>query len=490
MFIIRFLFLSTILIVSLFSNVKLDLQKEIVKGKAFYFSLSISGNDIKMPKLDNIASNSVQEISSSTSTNMVNFNISKSIKKVYSLFPKKDFIFPSLKFVIDGKEYFTKEQKITLKNLQKTKSPIFDLSIKTDKNDLYINENFVLTLVFKYKKDANIVDLSFEKPNFDNFWYKQLKQDNQYEENGFIIQELKFLLFPLKEGKIKIHPLKINAKVIDDNYSYSLFSNSMSIKTIYSNDLELNIKKLPDNINLIGDFDIKTTVDKTKVKQGEAVSFKLEINGIGNIDDIKDIKLNIPDATIYDNKPEIQTKYEDGKYIGKYTKSYSIVSNNSIVIPKISIEYFDKKSKTVISKQSDEINIEVLQNSIIKTQELIQKAKPEIKEKEVIKIIERVSIKDRFIFFCLGIISSIVIIALYFYIIKEKNKIKVKDTPLSKKVKKANNKDELLKILAVYIKKDSSLDKLIFQLENEMKDEKDIKAIKKEILKRIKEINL
>ena len=490
MLLFRFLFLSTISILSLFANVQLNLPNSIVRGEPLQFSLTLVGNDIQLPKLDTIASNSVNEISSTTSTNMVNFNISKSIKKVYSLFPKKDFIFPSLKFIIDGKEYFTKEQKIVIKDSSKTKSSIFDLSIETSSNEFYINENFVLTLVFKYKKNANIVDLSFEKPNFDNFWYKQLKESNQYEENGFIVQKLNFLLFPLKEGKIKINPLKIHAKILDESNPFSLFSNSMSIKTIYSNDLELNIKNLPDNINLIGDFDIKTTVDKTKVKQGEAVSFKLEINGIGNIDDIKDIKLNLPNAIIYDNKPEIQTKYENGKYIGKYTKSYSIIPNNSIVIPKIKIEYFDKKSKTVISKQSDEINIEVLQNSIIKTQELIQKAKPEIKEKEVIKIIERVSIKDRFIFFCLGIISSIVIIALYFYIIKEKNKIKVKDTPLSKKVKKANNKDELLKILAVYIKKDSSLDKLIFQLENEMKDEKDIKAIKKEILKRIKEINL
>jgi len=490
MLLFRFLFLLNIFVLSLFANVQLDLPNSVIKGEPLQFSLTVEGNDIQLPKLDTIASNSVNEISSSTSTNIINSTISRSIKKVYSLFPKKDFIFPSLKFIIDGKEYFTKEQKITLKDLQKTKSSIFDLSIKTDKDNLYINENFVLSLVFKYKKNANIVDLSFEKPSFDNFWYKQLKESKQYEENGFIVQELNFLLFPLKEGKIKINPLKIHAKILDESNSFSLFSNSMSIKTIYSNDLELNIKKLPDNINLIGDFDIKTTVDKTKIKQGEAISFKLEINGTGNIDDIKDIKLNLSDATIYDNKPEIKTKYENGKYIGKYTKSYSIIPNNSIVIPKIKIEYFDKKSKTLISKQSDEINIEVLQNSIVKKKELIQKAKPEIKEKEVIKIIEKVSIKDRIIFFCLGIITSIVVIALYFYIIKEKNKRKVKDTSLSKKVKKTNNKDELLKILAVYIKKDSSLDKLIFQLENEIKDEKDIKVIKKEILKRIKKINL
>ncbi|WP_121628059.1 BatD family protein [Poseidonibacter antarcticus] len=485
MIMIRFLFLSIIFITSLFSDVRLDLPKNSIKGEALNFSITISGNDIVLPKLDLIASNSVHEISSSISTNIVNSKIIRSIKKVYSFYPQKDFIFPSLKFIIDGKEYFTKERKIVLKTLGKTKSSLFDLSIKVNKKELYVSENFLLTLVFKYKKNPNIVDLSFEKPNFDNFWYKQLKESKQYEEKGFIVQELKFLLFPLKEGVLKINPLKINARLFV-NDSSSVFSNKMSNIRIYSNELELDIKKLPSNINLIGDFDIKTKVDKTKIKQGEAVSFKLEINANGNIDDISDIKLNLDNATVYENKPKIETKYENGKYIGKYTKVFSIVPNKSIIIPKINLEYFDKKTRTVILKQSDEIKINVVQDSVLTTNQLIQKPIAKIKEKEVIKVIEKISIKDRIIFFTLGIIAGILILGLYLYVIKYKVKRKSNDTPLLKRVKKAKNKNELLKILAVYIKIDSSLDKLIFQLENE----NDIKLIKKDVVKRIKEINL
>lgn len=486
MFIIRFLFLSTFFILSLFANLELNLPKEVVRGEPLVFSLTISGNDIQMPKLESIESFSVQEVSSSTSTNIINSKITRRVKKIYSLYPTKDFEFPSLKFIIDGKEYLTKKQDISLKNSQKTISPLFDLTLKTDKQDLYVSESFILTLVFKYKKNSNIVDLSFEKPNFDNFWHKQLSDSKQYEENDFVVQELNFLLFPLKDGALKINPLKINAQIIDTNNSYSLFSNTTSNVKIYSNELNFNIKKLPLNTNLIGNFDIKAQVDNNKIKEGEAISYKLLISGNGNIEDIKDIKLNIKNATIYENKPIIKTKYEDGKYKGTYTKAFSIIPSESIVIPKIQLKYFDKKLAKVITKQSEEIKIEVEKNSLVKNEEKLQKAKVEVKEKEVIKIIEKVSQKDRLIFFALGIIVGILILGLYFYVIKYKNSNKSEETSLLKKIKKAKTKDELLKLLAVYIKINPTLDKLIFELEKE----NDIKIIKKQIIKKIKELNL
>ena len=471
---------------SLFSNVQLSIPKDVVRGEALFFSIEITGNDIVFPNFKTIDSYSVQEVSSSTSRNIINSQITKKVKKVYSLYPTKDFLFPDLKFVVDGKEYFSKEQNIVLKEPQKTISSNFELSLKADVKELYVNENFILTLLFKYKKNANIVDLSFEKPNFDNFWYKQLDDSKQYQEGDFVIQELKFLLFPLKKGILKINPLKINAQIVESNNSFSFFSNATSTVKIYSNELEFNVNELPSNVNLIGKFDIKTQVDKVKIKQGEAISYKLEISGYGNIDDIKDIKLDLKDVTIYENKPIVKAKYEDEKYKGTYTKVFSIIPNKSITIPKINLEYFDKDLKSVVLKQSDEIKIEVIANKIVKQTELIQKPNFEVKEKEVVKIIEKVSTKDRIIFFFLGLFVGILILGLYYYVIKYKYKSKKAETSLLKKIKKSKNKDELLKLLAVYIKIDSSLDKLIFKLE----EKGDIKLLKKDIIIKIKELKL
>ena len=229
MFLIKYLILSTVFLLSLFANVQLSIPKDVVRGEALFFSIEITGKDIVFPDFKTIGSYGVQEVSSLTSRNIINSQITKKIKKVYSLYPTKDFVFPDLKFIVDGKEYLSKEQNIVLKDPQKTISTNFELSLKTDVEELYVNENFILTLVFKYKKSANIVDLSFEKPNFDDFWYKQLDDSKQYQEGSFVIQELKFLLFPLKSGKLKINPLKINAQIIESNNSFSFFSNQHQV---------------------------------------------------------------------------------------------------------------------------------------------------------------------------------------------------------------------------------------------------------------------
>jgi len=469
------------------ANVKLSISSNnIIKNEPFVFVIESFGSDIKFPTISEINGNIVQEISNSTSTNIINGQVSKSIKKAYSFVPSESFVLPSFEVIIDGKSYKTNEQKITLENAVKTKSEKFDLSIKSDSNEFYVGENFILTILFKYKKDSQLVDLSFEKPVFENFWYKQIDDTKKYDDGNFVVIELKFLMFALKDGKQKINPLKINAQVFNDS-SYSVFSSAKE-QTIYSNELDFDIKALPQNIKLIGDFEIESFVDKQKVKKGEAVSYKLNIYGDGNIDDISDIKLPINDVTIYENKPQIKSGISNNKYTGTYEKVFSIIANKSFSIPSISLEYFDKELNKVVSKQSKSFDIEVLENEI-KKDVILEKAEVKTKDdnsKETIQIVEKNSLLDRVTFFILGVIVCLLIVCLYFYFINLQRKKIEQNRPLLNKVQSCKTKNELLKIMAIYLKVDSRLDELIFDLEKT----KDINILKKEIIKVLKELKL
>ena len=485
--IFKFIGLFFLFVSPLFGNVKLYLPSNtIVKNEAFVFVLEAYGNDITFPNISLIDGQSVQEIASSNATNIINGKVTKKIKKTYSFYPTKDFILPSFETLIDGKNYKTNEEKITIQKALKTQSNIFDFNIKTNNSDLYIGENFILTMVFKYKKDVDILDLTFDKPNFENFWYKQIDNSKKYEDGDFTVFEIKFLMFALKKGIQKIEPLGINAQIMDNN-SYSVFSSTRN-KKIYSNELEFDIKSLPDNINLIGNFDISASVDKLIVKKGEAVSFKLNIKGKGNIDDLPDIKLPIDDVTIYENKPLVRTQTSNNEYSGEWEKVYSIIANKSFTIPSIKIDYFDKNLSKTISKQTDIFNIEVLDEEI-KKEVVLEKAEdialPIETPKEIIKVVEKISTLDRIIYFFLGVVFSLLIISLYYYVITSRRE-KQEDKPLVKKVKESKTKEELLKILAVYLKIDAKLDLLIFELEKTQ----DIDSLKKEIIKILKELKL
>ena len=270
--IFKFIGLFLFFVNTLYGNVKLYLpSNNIVKNEAFIFVLEAYGNDITFPNISLIDGQSVQEIASSAVTNNRNGKVIKVIQKTYSFYPIKDFILPSFEVDIDGKNYKTNEEKISIQKASKTQSSLFDFSIKTNNNDLYIGENFILTMVFKYKKDLDILDLSFDKPSFENFWYKQIDNTKKYEEGDFTVFEIKFLMFALKEGSQKIEALGINAQVMD-NSSYSVFSSTRN-KKIYSNELNFNIKNLPANTNLIGNFEISASVDKQIVKKVRLANF-------------------------------------------------------------------------------------------------------------------------------------------------------------------------------------------------------------------------
>ncbi len=481
-----FLLFSTIL----FANVSLKLPPHALINEPYKFIIEASGESIKFPKLSTINGNIVQELSSSNSTNIINSQITKKIKKTFVFTPSSDFIFPSLEFKIDGKTYKTDEKKVELKKPEKTKSDLFDLEIKLSKNSVYVGENIILTIVFKYKKDLQIVDLSFNKTDFKDFWYKQLDKNKNYEESGYIVQELKFLMIPLKNGNIKINPLGITAQIMDVNSSrsFSLFSSVTKDIKIFSNELNLEVKQLPNNVKLIGEFDIKSTIDKRDIKRGEAVSFKINISGIGNIEDVPDIKLDIKEATIYENKPKIVTKILNDEISGSYEKVFSIIPNESIKIPSIKIEYFNKENKKISALTTPEYKVtlqESQNNSNLNKKNTLEKKSFEKNSKEI-TLIKDVSYFEKGLYFILGIIVTLFIFAIYYYFTNKKREKQQYNTPLLNRIKNSKTKDELLKILAIYINFDKQLDELIFKLEKS----NEIEVIKKQIKDKIKQLKL
>lgn len=484
--------IRTFLLITLFSilsyaQVLLNVPEETVRNEPIIFSIDASGDSIKFPDLSSINGKLVQEISSSTSTNIINSQITKRVKKVYSLYADSTFVFPKLEFIIDGESVFTNEKEIKIVDASKTKSDVFDLSIKSNKEDLFVGEDFILTIVFKHKKYAQIVDLNLIKPSFNDFWYKPLNDIKQYEEGDYKIQELKFLLFPLKAGALKINPITIQAQIVDPRRTnYSFFNNGITSEKVYSNAISFDIKKLPQNVDLIGDFNIEASIDKSKIKLGESISYKLKISGFGNFDDLKDIKLNIDKTTIYENKPEIKTEFVNDKYKGIYTKVFSIIPNESLEIPALELKYFNKELNKLVIKKTEKFKIEIENIVENKKIEKLQKLQENVPTKEIVKVIERSSLKDKILYFSLGIITMSLILSLYFYVIKQREKKEFNELPLIKKVKKSKTKDELLKVLFMYVKKDDNLDKLIYQIE----DTNDLNTLKKEIIKLLKQIDI
>lgn len=486
----RYIFLLIFFSLTAFAKVTLKAPNSFIKNEPYYFEFEAIGSSIKFPEIKTIDNYVVEPAGTSRTLQIVNGNYDEKISKRFMILPKNDFQIPSFSFNIKGVEIKTKPKKVLEKKISKTASQNFDLSLVANKDELYVGEDLVVKLIFKYKRGIQITDLGFEKPHFENFWYEKLNNSNRsYEENGFVVQELDFLLFPQKSGDLKISPLRVDVQLLKNNFSnrtFSFLSNNSVVKKIYSNDLSFKVKELPLGVKLLGDFDITASVDKKLINQGESISYKLKIKGIGNFEDIKDLKLDINNATVYDNKPEIKTNYTKKGNEGEYTKVFSIVPNASLEIPPLRLSFYDKNKQEVVSKKTEAFKIEVKNQkskSVVLEKAKVKEVKKEFQKEEKIAI----SFMDKMVYFILGIAFTLLIFGLYKYanILKSKKSSKM-DTNLISLVKKAKVKDELLRVLVPYLKIDDGLDELIYQCESK----KEFKILKKEIIDKLKEINI
>jgi len=471
----KLIYIVLAIFLPLILNAKVVLQSPdtFYKNDVVSFRIIASGEEINIPVIKNIDGNVVTNAGTSKRTSIINGVKSYQFIQGYALKSQKDIHIPSFEIKIDNKIEKTQAKTIKMIEANKTKSDLYDLKISVDKQNVYVGEAIVFTLKFKYKKDLDIVNLEFSKPNFESFWVKDLKSpQSQNNYTKYAEQEIKYLLFPQKSGKIELGPLKIGVITADNNASRGFFLSSSTINTpVYSNKINLNIKPLPQGTNLIGDFSIKSTIDKSVIDQGDAISYKLYIEGRGNIDDLDEVKIDIPNTTIYDNPSKKEYSIKNNLYGGKYSKIYSIVGNKDFVIPSVKIKYFDKKTQTVkvISTQTHKIKVNV---KSIKESKLEVASAP-IKEKEVIKKDEKTNGKTIFItneekilYFFIGLISGVVSFGIFVFF-KNRNKSKTtKDTTLMQSIKRTKTAEELFKILVVYINIDEELDNIIYTLEN------------------------
>lgn len=469
------------------AEVVLSAPDTFYKNDVVNFKIVATGTDITMPEIKNVDGNIVNNSGTSRHTTIINGSRSYKFVQGYALVGTKDIHIPSFEIMIDNKLEKTKAKTIKMLNVEKTKSDLYNLSISVDKKNIYVGESIEFTLKFKYKKDLEIVSLDYIKPKFENFWVKELKpKDSQNNYTEYVEQEIKYLLFPQKAGKIELEPIKIGITTLKNQYGGSFYLTTPTVTIpVYSNKLELNVKALPQGINLIGDFTIESTIDKATINQGDAVSYKLYIEGRGNIDDLDEVLIKIPNTTIYDNPSKKEYNIQGNIYGGKYTKIYSLVGKEDFTIPSIEVQYFDKKTKTVKTIRTKEYNIKV-NATVGKERKLEVSNIPHQKEVEQIQKVEIVKTTDneKLLYFIMGLFSGVAILGSYiFWTKRDREKSEI---PLLENVKKAKTPDELFKILLVYINIDEKLDKIIYKLEHISLEE--YKKEKTNILKVIKEL--
>lgn len=440
-------------------------------GDQIILTLSSDGNKVVFPSIGNISGNDILYTSNSKKISIVNNKQSKYSSQSYVIQPSKGFNIPAYTLIVDGDKQGTQPIQISLREPEQAKpGDDYILQIETDKPTFFLGDEINLKVIFKVKKS-----LSFNKqvgiamPEVKDLLFIKNNKTAQSTDENYNIHTLDYRLRADNFGTFNIPSVVASIGNQNNNTFGSFPANRKTnqIKKIHSNTLAITVNPLPDALRIFGDFKIKANIDKTEVKQGEAVNLTIIISGNGNFEDIEKFKLDIDSATIYSDDATFS--------YNQWQQKFAIVSGKSFVIPSLKFDYFDKisQSKNSITTKPIDIQIEVkepMRNLLNKT------------DKQALSIDSNLPTSDlKYYYLLLGVIFGVIISALVIALKKIKSKT---DKNLINQIKLARGDKAVFDLLLPL--NIAGLESVLEQLEANIYKNAQHKIRKKDIINAIK----
>lgn len=281
----------------------------------------------------------------------------------------------SARIVIDGKTYTTKPIDVevsksstsALSNRANTNQPVF-LQTNVSNTNPYINEQVGLT-VKMYSRDLGLLNRkrNFRQGKLEGLSPKMvtsrpetIKQEMVSGKPYFSEEIAKYNLFPQREGRIEIDPFSMDI-LVSGIYGTEAYE-------IKSNPVVINAKALPEEgkpnnfSGAVGDFKLKTSINKKELSVNESANLNIEISGKGNFNTIIVPEVKTPgNIEFYAPKKKNDFKvYEEGMQGSVSTEIVMVPSfGGDYTIAPVEFSYFDPEKEKYITLKSDAIDLSV-----------------------------------------------------------------------------------------------------------------------------------
>jgi hypothetical protein len=383
-------------------EVSLD-KPQVAIGTAAKLGLSFYGTQsIPAPDLGNIDGLEVRYMGPSTMMTVLNGQVSSSITHMYSVLPLRlgKFQLGPFAFAYKGDNYksnmvsleVTETKPVVPKAVQRQdeampvdldlKDRIF-LTLEASKQVAYVNELIPITVKL-YVNRMNVSDIQLPAFAQESFSKIEFKEPKQYKENmnGSIYDVLEFStsIFGTKPGDYKLGPATIKANVVvrrraakrssgdpfSEDFTRDSFFDDFFTRyerhpvELKSADVQISVSPLPAQgrpssfSGAVGDYQFICAANPTKLKAGDPVTLRMDINGTGNLNTVLMPKMAAEEG-FKTYEPQVKT--------GEHSKSFTQVlipeNENITELPKVEFSFFDPAKKDYVTISRGPIQIEV-----------------------------------------------------------------------------------------------------------------------------------
>jgi len=323
------------------SSVKATVDKpEFLAGELVTLTLTVVGEEYeKMPDIPSIAGFPVLHSERHHSSNFT-YREGKSIMELteslqLTFKPTHTLQVPAFGLEVDGKMLSTQPLTIKLVQSRDQQQPKFILTLTPNKEHIYFGEPLILTLRYHAKQGVDVEDFKLQPLTFEHFFARPLGKEKSYEQEGYTVHEMHYLLTAKSTGRLTLEPQTLQvAEHAPSGVSLH--------HTLRSKPLEITVEPIVgDEPDLVGRYTPKTAIDRLDQVAHQPVNFSIEIQGVGDLEGFEDIHYSIHGVTVYEDDAKVEYGIHNGQLISHYTKHYVLIGTNDFQIPDRELRAFD-----------------------------------------------------------------------------------------------------------------------------------------------------
>ena len=372
-------------------------------GGQFVLNVEVSGTqqtdtDPVLPDMEEFG----QYLGSGTSTSMqiVNGRTSVALTYQYRFQAIKEGVFEigAVKVTAGGRTYETDPISLIVSDTPAPRGGIADSGDPADgisPDDLFIETEVSRTTVFE-NEPVVVEHRIFTRVTIDSyritalpqatgFWTEELEQSGEPQVERVIRDGSEYVtatvrrvaLFPTGSGERTVDPLGVEAQVrVPDRRRQSIFGDFFDRRVpvaVASRPVTIEVQPLPAEgrpgsfAGHVGELDIAATVDRASVAANDAVTFRVDVTGTGNLRSLAPPEITFPDEfEVF--PPEISDRITPGGGSIRGTRTYEYVliprAPGSVTIPPVEVSYFDARSRTYGTARSQPVEITVTGDAV------------------------------------------------------------------------------------------------------------------------------
>ncbi|SFV66102.1 BatD [hydrothermal vent metagenome] len=249
----------------------------------------------------------------------------------------------------------------------------FTYNLKVDNKTPYLKEGVILTVELNQTNPDIVLFFDFEIKKSDRYSFTRLDTIETDTHHNAKVKYL-YLLYPLKDKEVEIEFNLIKKITTDENVAYSFSGDRDNVKGIVTKDtpitlppLQLNVKALPKETLLVGDFTLNYSIKKHKAKAYEPLPFQVTIEGKGYPPLLDSILPKDGNFTRFEDKAIVKSKGTKNNITYPMALSHA----QSFTLPPIVLKAFNPKTEKSYELKIPKQKFEIKE---VATQDLIDKS--------------------------------------------------------------------------------------------------------------------